>query len=179
MKDRKLAVRYARALLSSLPSGTAQPVEGFLTALGDAMSGSAELGDSIKDPAVARSRRLEMLQSLAKHYNLPVEFERFLAVVVDHGRIGNLPEIGEVFRDLREEREGIVRATVTTALPMSQELRDRTRSALESMTGKRIRLTCDVQSDLIGGAVTRVGSKVYDGTLRTQLNLLKRRMVEE
>jgi F-type H+-transporting ATPase subunit delta len=179
MKDRKLAVRYARALLTSVPAADAEAVGGFLAALGDAMSSSAELGDSLKDPAVPRSRRLELLQSLVKHYGLPMEVNRFLETVVEHGRIGNLPEIGEVFQELREEATGIVPASITTARPLSQDMRERTRTALEGMTGKRIRLDCEVQPDLIGGAVTRIGSKVYDGTLRTQLSLLKRRMVEE
>ena len=56
---------------------------------------------------------------------------------------------------------------------------DRARRALEKMTGRKIRLECKVDPELLGGAVTRVGSKVYDGSLRTQLEQLKRRLVQE
>lgn len=179
MKDRKLAVRYARALLSSIPAEAAEATEKFLGGLGQAMLGEDELREALVDPAVPRSRRLDMLQSMAREFGLPAEMERFLATIVEHGRIGVLPVIGEVFRELREEREGIVPVSMTTSTALSPELQDRARKALEGMTGKKVRLSCEVEPELIGGAVTRIGSKQYDGSLRTQLSLLRRRMIEE
>jgi F-type H+-transporting ATPase subunit delta len=179
MKDRKLAFRYAKAMLLAVKSPEiARQVEQFLNALGSAMAGSRELRESLLNPAMPRPTRIKLLTDLAKTYNMPQEVHRFLVSVVEHRRIGNLPDIAEVFQELREKSEGVLAASITSALPMSDDMARRTREALEKMTGKNIRLEVKVDSNLIGGAVTRIGSMIYDGSLQTQLNTLRRKMVE-
>ena len=69
-------------------------------------------------------------------------------------------------------------AEMTTATPITEEMKQRARSALERVTGAKVRLTCNVKPDLIGGAVTKIGSTVYDGSLRSQLEQLRRKMAE-
>jgi F-type H+-transporting ATPase subunit delta len=180
MKDRKLASRYARALLAAIPDPTtAERIASFLGAVGETLETSRPVREALEDPATPRSARLKALQEIARGQNMPRELEAFLSTVVDHGRIDVLPAIAEVYRELREESEGVVAATITTAQPMTPELEDRARAALETMTGKKIRLTTQVDATLIGGAVTQVGSMVYDGSLRTQLANLRRRMAQE
>ena len=180
MKDRKLAIRYARALLSAIPDReTARKVDDFLYALGGEMTVSAEFRELLLDPAVPRDDRVRLLTTLSGRFEMPGEVSRFLETVVDNRRVAVLPQIAEMFRALREEAAGIVPATMTTARPLSDELQEKARSALESMTGKEVKLTCDVEPGLLGGAVTRIGSTIYDGSLRTQLAVLRRKMVEE
>jgi F-type H+-transporting ATPase subunit delta len=179
MKDRKLAVRYARAMLLAVKSPEmALQVEQFLNALGSAMADSRELRESLLNPALPRPTRIKLLTDLAESYNMPIEVRRFLASVVEHRRIGNLPDIAELFQELREKSQGILTASITSAMPMNDEMTRRTREALEQMTGKKIRLEVKVDRNLIGGAVTRIGSMIYDGSLQTQLNSLRRKMVE-
>ncbi len=180
MKDRKLATRYARALLAALPDpARAEAADAFLTALAGAVERFEELDETLLDPAVPRASKLGVLTSLAEAHGAPAEIATFLATVVDHGRVAQIPVIAAVYHELREAEQGIVPATMTTAGPLTPELETRARHALERLTGRTVRLRCEVEPGLIGGAVTRVGSTVYDGSLRTQLDLLRKKMVEE
>jgi F-type H+-transporting ATPase subunit delta len=177
MKDRKLATRYARALLSTLPEAdNAKTASDFLTALAEAMERSPDLRDVLLNPAYQRSQRQAVLDAVADDSHVPPRVKSFLRVVNDHGRTDHLPAIAEVFREVLEEAEGIVPVTVETAMAMSTEQEASTRTTLEKVTGRRVRLSVNVDPGIIGGAVARVGSTVYDGSLKTQLNLLRRRM---
>ena len=177
MKDRKLATRYARALFTALPDSTAvEPADAFLAALGRAISQSPDLELVFLNPAVPRRTKKAVLAKLAGSSAAGHTVASFLTVVVDHGRASQLPAIAEAFHALREEAEGVVHASITTARPMTPDLERHATAALERLTGKRIRLTASVDHDLIGGAVTQIGSTVYDGSLRTQLANLRRRM---
>ena len=83
-----------------------------------------------------------------------------------------------VFHEEGERQQGIVAAEMTTATPITEETKQRAKSALERLTGAKVRLTFNVKPDLIGGAVTKIGSTIYDGSLRSQLEQLKRKMAE-
>jgi F-type H+-transporting ATPase subunit delta len=179
MKDRKVAVRYARALLSaiSMPE-QAVSVDRFLTGLGDAMR-EADFRDLMLDPALPRSTRKAALTDLVQRAGLDERVTNFLSMLIDNNRIGSLPSIAEVFHEERERAQGIVPAEITTAVPLTDEMKGRARAAVEKLTGRKVRLTSRVEPELIGGAVTRVGSTVYDGSLRTQLTQLRRKMDQE
>ena len=180
MRDRKLAVRYARALLSVLTDPAhAESADAFLASLARAMTESPEFRDLLLDPAVAPEDRTSVLRSLAESKGQRSEMANFLATLVDHSRSAALPAIAEVFHEEREKAQGIVAAEITTAEPMEAGLVRRAIQALEKMTGRQVRLICRVEPELIGGAVTRIGSQVYDGSLKTQLNQLRTRLAQE
>lgn len=180
MKDRRLAVRYARALIAALPdTARAQAADSFLTAVAGAMETSPEFRDVLLDPAHPRSQRRAVLEALARDKQMPDEMINFLGALVEHNRTPNLPSIAQVFHEELESKMGIVPAEITTATPMSDELRQRAQQALQTMTGKQVRLTYQVDSELIGGAVTRIGSTVFDGSVRTQLDQLRRQIAED
>lgn len=180
MKDRKLALRYARALLSSLPAGSdSASVDAFLGALGESLESAPHLRDTLLNPAVPRTARKQVLHDLAKGRSLPSQVGHFLSVILDNGRLGSLPAIAAAFREVREAAAGVVPATLTTAAPLTPELERRTMAALERLTGRKVRLQTRVDPSLVGGAVTQIGSTVYDGSLRTQLTRLRRIMTQE
>ena len=180
MKDRKLAVRYAQALIAAFRDASqAEAVDGFLSELGRAIGESAELKAFLVDPSVPASRRTAALRSMAREAGLPDKLGNFLETLVDHNRAASLPSIAEVYHEMREKAMGIVPAEITTAQPLSEELTARARATMESLTGRSVRLTCKVDRELLGGAVTQIGSTVYDGSLRTQLATLRRKMVQE
>jgi F-type H+-transporting ATPase subunit delta len=179
MKDRSLATRYARALLAALPADRAEEADEFLRALAEGLRSSAEFRDLLLDPAVQRSARTEALVDLARRNDQAPQLVNFLRTLVDNNRAAALPAIAEVFREERERAAGIQAAEITSAAPLGEELERRARLALERATGKRIRLSVRVDPALIGGAVTRVGSRVYDGSLRTQLGRMRQKMTQE
>jgi F-type H+-transporting ATPase subunit delta len=179
MRDRRLADRYARALLSTLDDSDAEKADRFLTAMQAAVRESRELRILMNDPSVPRSRRKAALGALAAHFELPTKVVNFLNTLADNKRTAALPSIADRFRHAREEAMGIVSAEIRTPLPMNDDLREQARASLEKLTGRTVRLDCTLDADLIGGAVTQIGSTVYDGSLRTQLQRLRRKMTQE
>lgn len=180
MKDRKLATQYARALLACLPGvDSAEQADQFLSALRRAIDESEELRGLMLDPAFPRSARSAVLVALAERHGMPRQVVNFLRIVVDHGRTPALASIAQLFHEERERAAGILPAEIATAAPLSEELKHRAGLALERATGKRIRLSSRTDPSLIGGAVTKVGSVVYDGSLRTRLDRLRESMVQE
>ena len=180
MRDRKVAARYARALLAALPNDQeAEKIDEFLSALGTAMEDSEDFRALMLDPAVPRGVRLEVLVALADQQGASDHLKNFLATIVKNNRTGSIASIATVFHEAREAAAGIVPAEITTAVPLSEELAERVRTALERATGKKVRLTSTTDPALLGGAVTRLGSTVLDGSLRSQLQQLRNKMMQE
>lgn len=180
MTDRKLAARYARALLAALPDPErARTADEFLHALGEQVSASRPIRDVLLNPAHPKSARKRALAEVAAQHGAAPEVGRFLGILLDNGRLPLLSTIAAVFREEREAAAGVVQATITTARPLTEELRRSAEASIARLTGKRVRLEQKVDGTLLGGAVTRVGSMVYDGSLKTQLSRLRRRMTQE
>jgi F-type H+-transporting ATPase subunit delta len=180
MKDRRLATRYARALLASLGDARlAEDADRFLAALRDAIRQSSEFHELLHDPAVSRATRQQVLRTLAERASMPAQVVRFLDTVVDHNRAASLASIAEAFHQERDAAAGIVAAEITTACPLGPDLEARAVRALESLTGRKVRLTASLDPTLLGGAVTKVGSTVYDGSLKYQLREIRSRMTQE
>jgi F-type H+-transporting ATPase subunit delta len=180
MKDRKLATRYARALIGALPDAGLQDRAGaFLDGLGDSIEGDAALRAFLFDPAVSTPKKVEALRAVVRVQGAPELLGSFLETVAAHGRLANLPSIAEVFRDERERSQGVVSATMTAAAPVPADLRARVQAALEKLSGKKVNLEIDVDPSLLGGAVSKIGSMVYDGSIKTQLARLRARLGEE
>jgi F-type H+-transporting ATPase subunit delta len=100
-----------------------------------------------------------------------------VAVVVGHRRVAALPAIATALHAIKDEAMAIVPATTTVAAKMNEADKASLKAALETMTGQEVRLSVTVDPAVLGGAVTTIGSRVYDGTLRTHLEALHRRLV--
>ncbi len=180
MKDRQVASRYARALLDSCPNkDVAEEVDIFLTGLGAAVDESREFRELLYDPAIPRATRESVLRSLAEQGGMTVQVANFFSALVNHNRTTSLPSIAKVFHEEREKAMGVVPADITTAQPLADDLRELTLRTLEKITGRKVRLTSQVDPGILGGAVTKIGSTIYDGSLRTQLAQLRRKMTQE
>jgi F-type H+-transporting ATPase subunit delta len=180
MKDRKVAGRYARALLGTLPQeGAVESADAFLAMLREMFDSSDAFRDLLLNPAVPRSMRKSALRRIAEDAEMPPQMGNFLATIVDHNRSSALPLIAALFHEERENRAGIVAAEIVTAQPLSDEMRQRTLEAIERMTGRRVRLGTRIEPEILGGAVTRIGSTIYDGSLRTQLAQLRRGLTQD
>ena len=103
----------------------------------------------------------------------------FVFVLIDHRRIPELNQILQTFELVLEERLGFARAEISSARELSETQRSALSGKLEQLTGKRIRMRFAVNESLIGGVVARIGSTVYDGSLRGQLSSLGRRLSAE
>ena len=178
-----VATRYASALAdvvtaagSSLrPEAAVAELRSFETAL----RSSAELHNALITPAVPGSRKKAVVGRIAQVLQLSRIPRNFLFVLVDHRRIAALSEIISSFEVIVDERLGYARAEVAAARELTETQRATLNRELEHVTGKRIRARFSVDASLIGGVVARIGSTVYDGSLRGQLDSLERRLGAE
>ena len=178
-----VAKRYADALADVVTrSGSPLRPQDAVTELGAfaaALESSAELREALSTPAVAVGRKRAVVGRVAGLLKLSLITRNFLFVLTDHGRLIHLAGIVHAFELTLDERLGFARAEVAAAGELSEAQRAALTAELERLTGKRIRMRYSIDPSLIGGAVARIGSTVYDGSLRRQLEMLERRLGEE
>lgn len=176
---RTSATRYAKALFDvAVRESDPARIEEDLTAIVQAMSDHGELRRALTSPAVPRNARVSLVSAIATRAGAQPPVAKLLAMLADRGRLELLPVLLEVYRDRLREHRHVVRASVTTAAPVAPEHLQSLESRLGGLTGKRVELTTTVDPSLIGGMVARVGSTVYDSSIRTQLQKMKQRLVE-
>jgi len=166
-------------VVTGAPSGPASPLRAEdavaqLRAFEAALRSSPELQNALTTPAVPASRKRAVVGRIAAILGLSRIAQNFLFVLVDHRRITSLSDIIHSFELVVEERLGFARAEVSSASELTEAQRTALGSQLERLTGKRIRARYAVDGALIGGVVARIGSTVYDGSVRGELQSLER-----
>jgi F-type H+-transporting ATPase subunit delta len=142
----------------------------------DAMRSSPELSNALVTPSIPSARKKVVIGRIAEVLKLSRVSRNFLFVLVDRRRIASVPQIIRSLEQVLDERLGFARAEVISARDLTDDQRGVLAAKLERITGKRIRMQIKIDESLIGGAVARVGSTVYDGSVRGQLQSLERRM---
>ena len=178
-----VASRYANALADVVTSGRAelapQAALAELRSFEATLKESPELENALITPAVALGRKRAVVERVTDVLKLSRTTRNLLLVLVDHRRIASLSDIIQSFEVVVDERLGFARAEVTSARELTEPQRTGLNARLESLTGKRIRARYSVDHELIGGLVARIGSTVYDGSVRGQLESLERRLSAE
>jgi F-type H+-transporting ATPase subunit delta len=178
-----IASRYANALADIVTVGagglTAETALAELRAFAAAMGSSPELVNALVSPAVPPARKRAVVGRIADQLQLSRITRNFLFVLIDKRRIASLDDIIQSFETVSDERLGFARADVTSALPLGEPQQHVLSAQLERISGKRIRARYSVDGSLIGGVVARIGSTVYDGSVRGQLGILGRRLSTE
>jgi F-type H+-transporting ATPase subunit delta len=178
-----VAARYANAL-ADIVTASASPLSpelavAELRSFESALRESPELHNALITPAVPGPRKRAVVGRIADVLHLSRVTRNFLFVLIDHRRINSLAEILAIFDEVVDARLGYARAEVTSAAELNESERRALNTELERLTGKRIRMRYATDSALIGGAVARIGSTVYDGSVRGQLASLERRLAAE
>lgn len=171
MQNVSVSRRYARALLES--SGAKSDV--ILSQLEDLVAfldSNAEVASVLVNPAMPRTTRLKVIEALTKSATFEPVVVNLLKLMNDRNRLEALPMLVRNFRDLVNARLGRVRGSVTSATKLGQGQLDAIRGSLEAMTKKAVLLEAKEDKGLLGGVVAQVGSRTFDGSLRTQLRLL-------
>jgi F-type H+-transporting ATPase subunit delta len=177
-----VATRYAKALADVTTSAAGLQPDAALSqlrAFESALAASHELHNALTTPAVPASRKRAVVARIADILKLAPIARYFLFVLIDHRRIALLGEILQSFELIVDERLGFARAEVSSPRELTESQRGAISSQLERLTGKRIRMRFAVDPALIGGVVARIGSTVYDGSVRGQLQTLGRRLSTE
>lgn len=169
-----LARRYARALLDiGKEERQLRKVLTETEAFASSLEGSAGLREVMEAEHVSRRDKQAALEAvLSSGVFLPTT-KAFLSLLVEKGRMNVLPQILSELRRMVEEHEGIERVEVTVPMPLSATQKDLLQTVLERRTGKKIELEESVDPAVLGGMVVRVGSTVYDGSVRTQIHQIR------
>jgi F-type H+-transporting ATPase subunit delta len=179
MSLRASATRYAKALLE-VAAAESDParVEQDLAGIVSAITAHAELRQALTSPTVPGQARRGLVGALGERMGVAAPLAKLLQMLAERGRLELLPEILQVYRERLLSHQNIVQAEVASAAPLSPETLEQLAGRLSALTGKRVQLAASVDPELIGGVVARVGSTVYDGSVRTQLEKMKQRLVE-
>lgn len=169
-----LARRYARAILELATEANAVDETGKqLSDFAELWAGSDELRAVFLNPEVAPDARKAVLSELTQRAGLSPLVRNSILYIADKGRISALPLIARSYGDLAEGTSGIVRAEVTSAAPLSDAYYVQLQKTLEQVTGHKVSLEKKTDPSLIAGVVTRVGDKVYDGSIKSRLQELQ------
>jgi F-type H+-transporting ATPase subunit delta len=173
-----VARRYARALFGiGVDAGKFEALGDELGELATLWNQSDELRQALENPVFRPSEKRAVLERILPQVAPTPEVQRFVLLLLDRRRIVLLPAIARAYRDLTDAHVGRVRAEVTSSAELTPATLDRVRRSLEQRTGKKVIVTSKVDPDLIGGVVARVGDLVLDGSVRTQLEDLRSRLV--
>jgi len=177
MSIQTIARRYSSALADVvLDRGEAKEVQQELQQWSDLILSNASLQEVFRNPTIPLDQKRAVLRQLIDRVKPRPTTANFLKVLLQNQRLTELPEINRKFTDTLDERAGMVAATVTTARPVPNEIQARLIEKLTSVTQQKVRLNFEQDPELIGGLVTRIGSTVYDGSVRSQLEQIKARM---
>ncbi len=175
-----LAQRYASALADvAIEHDTAQQVKNELASFVGLLAESADLRNFLSSPAIQWSTKQAVIEKLVARLGASLTLRNLLFVVVQHRRALLLPQIQEAFEEQLRARLGVAEAQVTSAQELSPQQKAELTRVLKRVTGKRIETRYGLDPALIGGAVVRIGSTIYDGSVREQLNRLRARLASE
>jgi F-type H+-transporting ATPase subunit delta len=183
MTHSALASRYASALVdvATDPRSGVDPHQVLrdLRSFAEVFTGSPELRNALTSPSVPPARKRAVVGRISEMLAVSRIARNFLFVLTDRRRIGMLAEDLEAFELLLDERLGFTRADVSSAGELDQPQRDALAHRFEQLTGRKMRMRFSVDGGLIGGLVARIGSTVYDGSVRGQLEVLGKRLLSE
>lgn len=178
MSIETIARRYAVALADVVAkNGETEIVRNELGQFAALMIENPQLSEVFRNPAVAFDNKKNVLETLIARTRPAKTTANFLRVLHRNHRLADLPVVNARFNTILQERAGLITAEVTTAQPLADAQQTALQTRLQQMTGKRVNLNFKIDPEIIGGVVTRIGSTVYDGSVKNQLQQLKEKMI--
>jgi F-type H+-transporting ATPase subunit delta len=167
--------RYAQAFLDVITAAKldAAAIDAQLADFLATWNGSGELRQFFVNPAVPASQKVGFLDTLNKKLGLSKELRNLLAVLIDNDRIGHVNEVAAAYRKLLQEQLGIRQVEIVTARELSAKEREALVGDVGKLAGARIEASFKLDAAILGGTVVRIGSTVYDGSVRGRLDRLR------
>jgi F-type H+-transporting ATPase subunit delta len=170
--------RYARALTDvvfDMKLDATRTVD-EVYALSTVFQQNVELRSVWGSPAIPAEQKRSLLDSIVSKMGVSKTVRNFVAVLIDHHRVAALPEIAKQFETELLQRLGMADVDITSSRELNPDERRQMEAEVERMTGKKVRARYAIDRTLLGGAVVRMGSTVYDGSVRGQLQKIKEQL---
>ena len=181
MSLRTSANRYAKALFDVALEEEADlaQVDRDLQAVAAMQKSSPDLALNLKRGSVTDAQRQSLMEAISKSMALSPPVTKMLVLLARTGKMNLIPELAAAYRERLLSHQNIVRADVTSAAPLSPERTKALEDSLSKVTGKNVEISAGVDPDLLGGVVARIGSTVYDGSVKTQLERMRQELVKQ
>jgi len=183
MTLKAVARRYASALFDvAKRAGTLEKTRASLDDASRFIASNTELRSALESPAVSPHKKRAVVDALlAQAPEVGADVGRLLQMLAERDRLSSLPAIAAAFDERVLREQGVIDATLTTAVPMPADRQAALADALGKAAGdaSKVRVMAQVDPALIGGMVARVGSVVYDGSVARQLEIMKRRLLAD
>jgi len=174
-----LSLRYAHAFAAVAASANlnAAAAEQQLGDFNGTLVGSHDLREVLMNPSIANEQKLKVLDAIAARIGMFPQVRNFIAVIMQNQRLSELNEILSEYHLVADEQAHVAEAEITSARPLNDQDRAELEAQVVKLAGGRVRATYHEDATLLGGAVVRLGSTVYDGSIRAQLQQLKQKLV--
>jgi F-type H+-transporting ATPase subunit delta len=180
MTNRTAAARYARALFDvSVQDRDLRQVEADLAACADLIDGHDTLSRVLLNPAIPTPRKRAVVDALVGQIgDIAPPVARLLRLLAERDRVGLLPQVLRFYRARVLDHQGVIEAQVTTAQPLTPERAAAIRDSLAQVTGRTVTMGTDIDPDILGGVVARLGTTVYDGSVAGHLERIRHNLLE-
>jgi len=167
--------RYAQAFADVVSDAKldAAAIDSQLTDFIATWDVSAELRTFFVNPAIPTAQKVEILDKLNAKLGMQKELRNLIAVLIQNGRIGNVVEVAAAYRSILQQQLGIRPAEIVTARELSADERSALVAEVAKLAGAKVDASFKLDKDILGGTVVRIGSTVYDGSVRGRLDRLK------
>lgn len=170
---------YARAFADVVTSARldAASIDRQLNDFLATFDGSAELRQVLENPAISAEQKIAIIDKLNAKLQMIRELRNFIAVLIKNGRIAHVHEVVTAYRTELQERLGIRQAEIVTARELGEQERNELLAGVGKLAGAKIQATFKLDKSIVGGTVVRIGSTVYDGSVRGRLERLKEALI--
>ena len=173
MSLQTVARRYASALADVVVERKEErEVQQEIDQWASMIEANPQLKEVFANPTIGYDEKCKVLEELISRTRVRPTTASFLRVLLRNQRLSQLRDVSERFSHVLDERSGVVSASVTTAKPISEDLKNQLRDSLAAATGRSVRVTFNTDERIIGGLVARVGSTIFDGSVQNRLERL-------
>ena len=175
-----VANRYAKALADVVTDDKeSRKVQTQLEEFSSLLEKNTELRQVLTSPALPLPKRKAVMEAVLKRVKFTKVTVNFLLVLLDNFRLELLEDISEAFKQKVDEQLGIVRVRVSAAQLPATKQQTELQKSFETLTSKKVELTVSEDPSLVGGVVARIGSTVYDGSLKSKLERMSDHLISE
>ena len=175
---RTIAKRYARALVElSEEKKTVDKTKADLAAFVGIVDALPAMQKLFASPVLTPENKKAVIKELAGKLSMQPTTQRFVEHLAETGRIRYVKEVNEAFQEILSERQNRAAVRLTTAVAINNGDLEDIKQKLERLTGKKVDIDAQVDTTLIGGAKAQIGSTIYDGTIKNQLNKMRNQLM--